>query len=76
MESLELKVPPVALVLTCAALMWLVSLSTERLRVRVPFQRGLSGCAAVAGAFLPTFIIYMNLFQIRPERTRSRLDLW
>ena len=130
MATVELKVPPVALVLLFAASMWLTVLITPEVHLRLPFPRVIAGCFALAGlaisgfglravsraqttvnptrpdlssslvvsgiyrhtrnpmylgfllilfgwafwlehvlafAFLPAFVAYMNLFQIKPE---------
>lgn len=47
--GLELKVPPVVVVLICAALMWLLSVGTPGVVLSVPFRRSVSACVALAG---------------------------
>jgi protein-S-isoprenylcysteine O-methyltransferase Ste14 len=50
--SLELKIPPVALVLITAALMWLGAWSVPRLGFPVPGRYYIAGGVALAGAFI------------------------
>lgn len=50
MTSLDLKVPPVALSLATAALMWAIARACPNLGVAVPGRIGLAWCLAIAGA--------------------------
>ena len=52
MHVLELKVPPVALVLLVAALMWLATWTMPAFEFEVPLRKILSGSVAVAGAIV------------------------
>ena len=49
MQSLELKIPPLAVVIVTAALMWIAPRAAPAFRVVLPDRSALAACLAVAG---------------------------
>jgi protein-S-isoprenylcysteine O-methyltransferase Ste14 len=54
MSKLELKIPPLALVLLAAAFMWLLSASVPSLTWRVPFGQAIAIVVAASGGIIAT----------------------
>jgi protein-S-isoprenylcysteine O-methyltransferase Ste14 len=52
MSALELKIPPVALVLAFGAAMWWVSTSTPSLALAIPWRHGIAVALALAGLII------------------------
>jgi len=48
-HALELKIPPVALVIVAAVLMWLASTCAPRLNLELPFQASIAGVFGLVG---------------------------
>jgi protein-S-isoprenylcysteine O-methyltransferase Ste14 len=75
--GLELKVPPVALVLIIAALMWLGAWSVPRLTFPVPGRHFIAGGVALAGALVSILgVVSFKLAKttvnpMKPESTSS-----
>jgi protein-S-isoprenylcysteine O-methyltransferase Ste14 len=66
MSALELKIPPVALVLLAGAAMWLLSALTPSLTSHVPYRH----VAAIAFALAGTIVVLLGLIAFRRARTR------
>jgi protein-S-isoprenylcysteine O-methyltransferase Ste14 len=49
MKALELRIPPVVVVLLTGLLMWIVSLKTARFSLSLPFKGALAGSLVFAG---------------------------
>ena len=65
MRGLELRIPPLALVLLAALLMWLISVLTSSARLYLPG----SGLAATAVAICGSLICLAGVAQFRRSRT-------
>lgn len=52
MSTLELKIPPVALVLITGAAMWLVSAVAPALTLQLPYEQAIALVLAIAGGFV------------------------
>jgi protein-S-isoprenylcysteine O-methyltransferase Ste14 len=55
MVQLELKVPPLAVVIVCAVAMWLVSVAAPAFRIALPFRHALAFALIAAGAAITLF---------------------
>lgn len=65
MNPLELKIPPVVVVLVAGLAMWLVSAATPSLASQFPFQRVVALAAVIAGAF----VAVLGVVSFRRART-------